>query len=417
MTSPPHIAFVIDELPFAELAGHQRVNMALLRFLCAQGYRTTVVVTGTRLPNTVTVNHHANISVVGPEIKSIGRFVAPVRLRAVLKLAAKQVVEASPRALQYFVQWLRSGGAPTRREVLGRFPSESQIEWIARWAAEARPTAMLFDTIFRCPVIPRLAAPRPKIAVLTPDVVYLRHASLAGRGISIEPPSLSREEESKLLQPADILVAITPQDRAILSEMSPHAVVIEASIPCVCSPRPVTLRRNPRQVLFVGSSSIHNVDGLRWLLDEVWPLVRAAIPDAHLVVCGLVSRGVPFAPAGVTLMGRVDNLTSHYHNAGHAICPLRAGSGLKIKMLEYFAHGLPCVTTSIGQSGFAHSVQPPFVVADTPADFANAMVKFMTAPQLLSDFEARAYAYCTHYDAARMFGPLIEHLHLTPTGV
>jgi glycosyltransferase involved in cell wall biosynthesis len=224
---------------------------------------------------------------------------------------------------------------------------------------------------------------------------------------------LSCEQESALLRPADILVAITPEERSILAKMAPETVVVEASMPVVCRARPPATRRDPKLALFVGSSGIHNVDGLRWFLAEVWPLVREGLPDARLAVCGLASRGVLFPPAGVTLHGRVDDLTRYYHTVGHAICPLRAGSGLKIKMLEYFAHGLPCITTSVGASGFAASATPPFVVADAPRAFADAMLGFMTDPQLIATFEARAYAYCPHYSEARIFGGLLELLQLT----
>jgi glycosyltransferase involved in cell wall biosynthesis len=410
MTQQPHVAFVGQELPFAQVAGHQRVNMALLQFLRARGYRISLILTTPRLPGPVAVNPYPDIAVAGPETRTLGRMIVAIRPGTFAKLLAKRIVEASPPFLQYAVQWLRTLGSPATKEVLGRFPSEAQIEWVVRWVGATRPDVVLLDTIFRCPIIPRLSAPRPKTVVLTHDVFHLRHASLAKRGIAIEPATLSREQESALLRPADILVAITPEERSCLAKMAPEAAVVEASMPVVRTERPPAMRRDPKAALFVGSSGIHNVDGLRWFLAEVWPLVRADLPDAHLLVCGLASRGVPFAPTGVTLHGRVDDLTRYYYTAGQAICPLRAGSGLKIKMLEYFAHGLPCVTTSVGASGFAASAAPPFVVADAPRAFADAMLGLMTDPQRIAAFEARAYDYCAHYSEARMFGPILDLL-------
>lgn len=410
MTKQPHIAFVGQELPFAQVAGHQRVNMALLRFLRSRGYRISLILTTPRLPGPVAVNPYPDIAVAGPETRTLGRMIVPIRPGTFAKLLAKRIVEASPPFLQYAVQWLRTLGSPATKEVLGRFPSEAQTEWVVRWIGAAQPDVVLFDTIFRCPIIPRLSAPRPKTVVLTHDVFHLRHASFVKRGITIEPARLSGEQESALLRPADILVAITPEDLPILAKMAPEAIVVEASMPVVCTTRPPAISRDPKLTLFVGSSGIHNVDGLRWFLAEVWPLVRAEMPDACLAVCGLASRGVLRAPAGVTLHGRVDDLLQHYHTAGHAICPLQAGSGLKIKMLEYFAHGLPCVTTSVGASGFVASVAPPFVVADTPRVFAEAMLRFMADPQHIAAFEARAYDYCEHYSEARVFGALLDLL-------
>jgi glycosyltransferase involved in cell wall biosynthesis len=413
MTTPPHIAFLAQALPFDQVAGHHRVNMALLQFLRAQGCRISIILTTPRLQTPLTVNPYPDVTVTGPGLRTRGRFIVPSGAGAFAKLAIKQIVEASPPFLQYFVQWMRTRGRPVTKQVLGRFPTEEQIRWVVRWIAAERPDVVVCDTIFRCPIIPHLPAPRPKVVVVTHDVFHLRHASLTKRGIVVEPATLSYDQESALLRAADILIAITPDERSILTEMSPKATVIEASLPVARVPRPPSIHRDPKSVLFVGSSGIHNVDGLRWFLDEVWPLVRAEVPDARLSVCGLVSRGIPFPPAGVTLHGRVDDLTLHYHSAGHAICSLLAGSGLKIKMLEYFAHGLPCVTTSVGASGFALSATPPFVVADAPRSFADAMIGFMTHPPLVAEFESRAYDYCAHYSEARMFGELVEHLNLT----
>jgi glycosyltransferase involved in cell wall biosynthesis len=411
MGKQPHIAFVGHDLPFAQTAGHQRVNMALLRFLRTQGWRISMILTAPRLPGPVAANpYHPDLPVVGPEIRTLGRLIVPIRAGAFAKLLAKRIVETSPPFLQYAVQWLRTVGSPTTKEVLGRFPSEAQIDWVVRWIGAARPDVVLFDTIFRCPIIPRLSTPSPKTVVLTHDIFHLRHASFVGRGITIEPANLTYEQESALLRPADILVAITPEDQPVLAEMAPKATVVEASMPVMCAARPPSIGRDNKLALFVGSSGIHNVDGLRWFLAEVWPLVRAATPDARLAVCGLAGRGIPRPPAGVTLYGQVDDLLPHYHTAGHAVCPLRAGSGLKIKMLEYFAHGLPCVTTSVGAGGFVASAAPPFVVADTPRAFADAMLSFMANPQRITAFEDRAFAYCEHYSEARVFGALFDLL-------
>lgn len=411
MNEQPHIAFVGQDLPFAQVAGHQRVNMALLQFLRTRGWQISMMLTAPRLPGPVAANpYHPEMPVVGPEIRTLGRLIVPNRAGAFAKLLAKRIVETGPPSLQYAVQWLRTAGSPATKEVLGRFPSEAQIEWVARWIGAARPDVVLFDTIFRCPIIPRLSAPLPRAVVLTHDIFHLRHASFVKRGITVEPANLTYELESALLRPADILVAITPEDRPLLAQMAPEATVVEASMPVVPAARPPSIGRDPKLVLFVGSSGIHNVDGLRWFLAEVWPLVRAEMPDARLAICGLASRGILHAPAGVTLYGQVADLLPHYHTAGHAVCPLRAGSGLKIKMLEYFAHGLPCVTTPVGASGFVASAAPPFIVADTPRAFADAMLRFIVNPQSIAAFESRALEYCEHYSEARVFGALFDLL-------
>ncbi len=53
--------------------------------------------------------------------------------------------------------------------------------------------------------------------------------------------------------------------------------------------------------MFLGSDSIHNVDGLRWFFDQVWPRLRALRPSVRLDVCGTVGRAFAAAPEGVAV--------------------------------------------------------------------------------------------------------------------
>jgi glycosyltransferase involved in cell wall biosynthesis len=220
------------------------------------------------------------------------------------------------------------------------------------------------------------------------------------------PETFEREQEIELLKPADVLIAINADEQAVLEEMMPTATVIEANMPVTVVRRPAHQQRDPKRLIFVGSDGVHNADGLLWFFSEVWPLIRKADPAAHLDVYGLVCSAIPFAPEGVSLHGRLRSLTSAYHGAGLALCPLMAGSGLKIKMLEYFSHGLACVATPTGASGFAPSALPPFVVAESAASFADAVLHFLKDPALAESYEQRAYDYCGLYSEELNFAEL-----------
>jgi glycosyltransferase involved in cell wall biosynthesis len=402
----PHALLVSEELPFRRVAGHHQINMALIDFLRAKGYRVTLLLTAPRLPAPIVINPYPDIAVCGPGTMSLGSLVAATQPRSFLKLLAKKLVEAAPPLIQSLVRGLRSKVASTQDGILGKFDSKPQIDWVVRWIALNKPDAVFFDTVFRCPIIPQLKAPRPKIFVITHDVFHLRHASLRKRGLSLFPETFTREQEIALLSPAEILIAINAEEQTVLQDMIPAAQVIEANMPVAVIKRPAGQPRDLKRILFVGSNAVHNADGLRWFLSEVWPLIRKADPAAHLDVYGLVCGAVPFAPEGVSLLGRQRSLTPAYHSAGLALCPLLAGSGLKIKMLEYFSHGLACVTTPTGASGFAPSAAPPFVVAEEAAGFANAVLRFLKDPALAESFEQRAYDYCGLYSVELNFAAL-----------
>jgi hypothetical protein len=404
--------FVTEELPFRKMAGHHRINMAVIDALRARGYTVTILLTAPRLPGPVLVNPYPDITVEGLGVRSSHGVIRATRPLAILKLTAKRIVEVAPPLVQNLVVRLRTRRAPAASGILGKFDSEAQIDWVVRAITSGKPDVVFFDMVFRCPIIPRIQTPKPKVVVITHDVFHLRHASLVSRGIKLQPAEFTRAQETALLRPADVVIAVNAEEKATFEAILPGAEIIEASMPVYSMPRPTSHPRDPLSTIFVGSDGIHNADGLQWFLTRVWPNVRAAEPEARLDVYGLVCRSVPFPPAGVTLHGQVKDLTPHYHRASVAICPLKAGSGLKIKMLDYFSHGLPVITTALGASGFAQSADLPYVVADEPADFAAAMLSFMRDPQKVAAFERSAYVYCDLYSEEKIIGPLMSALAL-----
>ena len=139
-----------------------------------------------------------------------------------------------------------------------------------------------------------------------------------------------------------------------------------------CPPPPATLRL-PRRLVFVGSASLPNLDGLRWLFTEVWPLLRGHGVTLDLI--GDCGAAFPALPDGVARLGRSTNLAPLLHRASLAIAPLRIGSGLKIKLLDYARHGLFTVATPASLEGFATAPDAPFIEARGPDAFARAILR------------------------------------------
>lgn len=143
-----------------------------------------------------------------------------------------------------------------------------------------------------------------------------------------------------------------------------------------------------RRVIFAAAfARPENREAARWLTQRVWPRVRAQVPEGELY---LVGNGPPGWANGldgpnIHVTGRVPLLAPFYRDAGIACAPLRRGAGVKMKVLEGMAHGLPVVTTSVGAEGIVGETHdpPPLVIADTPAQFADALIR------LLEDRSAR----------------------------
>jgi succinoglycan biosynthesis protein ExoO len=96
-------------------------------------------------------------------------------------------------------------------------------------------------------------------------------------------------------------------------------------------------------------------------------------------ICGNVCRALKEIPQGVTLQGFVKRLSVEYSEAELAIVPLTVGSGLKIRMMEAWEHGLPVVSTSVGLQGVREIAQAynAAKLADTVEEYANAVVQVL----------------------------------------
>ena len=159
----------------------------------------------------------------------------------------------------------------------------------------------------------------------------------------------------------------------------PNTVIVPAS------PLPPS-QRDGFEVLFVGTLDYEpNAVGLIWFLKDGWPRVRAARPDARLNVVG---RNPPPAIRahdgrdGIVVHGRVEDLTPFYLDTHVAVAPILSGGGTRIKILEAFAHARAVVATTIGCEGIPAVSGQHLVVADTPADFARALIDLASdAPQ------------------------------------
>lgn len=133
-------------------------------------------------------------------------------------------------------------------------------------------------------------------------------------------------------------------------------------------------------VLFTGSMDWEaNVDGIRFYIEDVWPRVRAQMPNAQLRVVGknppqsLVQRHV----AGVSFTGFVDDVRDHTRDAQVFVIPLRVGGGTRIKAFEAMAMGMPVVSTTIGIEGLDVDDGVHFLRADGAEALAEATLKLL----------------------------------------
>ena len=144
-------------------------------------------------------------------------------------------------------------------------------------------------------------------------------------------------------------------------------------------------RRDPDTMLFVGNFQHKpNVEGLLYFCHEILPLIRARRPSAKLCVVGArttpaIERLLP--SEGVHMVGQVADIREPLSRHAVFVCPIRMGAGLRVKILEAFASGIPVVSTSLGAEGIRGKHGTHYLLADSPAEFAEQTLYLLDHPE------------------------------------
>jgi glycosyltransferase involved in cell wall biosynthesis len=124
----------------------------------------------------------------------------------------------------------------------------------------------------------------------------------------------------------------------------------------------------------------------RWVLEEVLPLVLRIQPDLHFYIVGRNSdQGFGhLRDPNVTVTGQLESVLPYLKNASVAIVPLKYESGTRFKILEAGACKIPLVSTTLGAEGIPVKHGENILIADTPQEFANAIVLLLTDEDMAS---------------------------------
>ncbi len=341
-------------------------------------------------------------------------FLAPfasVRLYRAVRRGARFYATNS---LNYLGKFRGRPPAPTGSWGLLR-PGPDAVAWAAAEVARLAPSWVIgnyFNAAEAFAALPPRSAGGPATAILTHDVFALRRASLAALG---RPPDFDEAmipREAAAFRAADLVLAIKPEEAAHVSEIAPETTTttlpfaVDAPAQDLAAPRPPV-------ALFVGAVNPPNVDALDWLLSDIWPRVRALAPAARLRVAGRVAESRPGPwPEGAEAVGFVPDLAPEYAGAAVVLAPIRFGSGVKIKLVEGLAHGLPAVATPEGAEGLGPLPAPVLEVAADPDGFAAAVARALADPDAAAT-RARARTEAT----ARWSRPAVAKRLATALGI
>jgi glycosyltransferase involved in cell wall biosynthesis len=194
----------------------------------------------------------------------------------------------------------------------------------------------------------------------------------------LEAIKLARYER-RAVAAVDHCLAVSARDRRRLQALSPGSTVSVVPSGVDCSfflPGPAFEQRE-QALVFVGSGSQPNVDGVLHFLSDVFPRLLERVPALTLRIVGSSHppelRELPRRHPSVEVWTDVEDIRSHVARSAVFVAPLRMGGGIKSKTLEALAQGIPVVSTSWGCQGIDVTDGRDILIADDPEGMTNAI--------------------------------------------
>ena len=193
-----------------------------------------------------------------------------------------------------------------------------------------------------------------------------------------------KRRELALMREADAVVVVTPAEAELLSEYGIRHVTV---IPNVHDPVNVALPgfTDRRGICFIGSyRHLPNVDAAKWLIGEIMPLVWRQLPEVHVHLLGNVptNQVIDLASEKVHVPGYLADVSPYFLSNRIFVAPLRFGAGMKGKIGQSLAFGLPTITTDIGAEGMGLVNRQHYLQANTAEQFADAILELYANEQL-----------------------------------
>ena len=298
-------------------------------------------------------------------------------------------------------------------QVVKDFYHPEMSEALRRLMAEEHYDVVQVEYTQMADYLPRFRpgdAPPPAACLTEHDIAFeslYRHARRAPWGkrkASLYWEYLKMlDYETRACRAADCVIAVSERDATQLRSFLPGVWVecVRTGVDTEVMP----FHAGPRQpdtVLFLGHMShMPNLDALGFFYREVFPILRRLRARTRLQILGSraeheLPRVAPELDAAlkadeaVDLVGTVPDTTPYLHQASLMVVPVLVGAGVRVKIFESFAAGLPVVSTTLGAQGIPARDPEHLRLADSPLEMARAIADVLEHADQAAEMAARA---------------------------
>ncbi|OGU13502.1 MAG: hypothetical protein A2X61_06535 [Ignavibacteria bacterium GWB2_35_12] len=209
-----------------------------------------------------------------------------------------------------------------------------------------------------------------------------------------------RNEETKIYSKMDVCFPITEPDKQRAMELAPEGNYVVASAgvnPDEWKSSP-DINRNPNQLILATTYQwIHNIEALKWFIEQVMPDLRKINPDITL---NLIGKGQPkwlskYSGIGVKPLGYVAQVQPYLNESAIYIAPLFVGGGIRIKILEAMAMELPVVATPLAAEGINAKPEDGLILSEDKDSFIKNILFLIKNPLYTKSLGKNARKFIT----------------------
>ncbi len=220
--------------------------------------------------------------------------------------------------------------------------------------------------------------------------------------------------EATRLSAFDAVTTVGPHDRDALLAVDGSLPVHEAAIAIEAANAAPLKPGSTGVLLLMSSSAIFHELSLAWFLSHSWPAIKASHPSVRLIlaghICNTARRFGADRDPQIELLGVVDDPEPVYARADVFIAPYYFGGGIKLKVLEALARGLPVITTGPGISNTNLLPGRDLLVADDGAAFASGIVDLLRRPERRHALQNAALQFIERHHGASVADAAMQRI-------
>jgi GT2 family glycosyltransferase/glycosyltransferase involved in cell wall biosynthesis len=245
----------------------------------------------------------------------------------------------------------------------------------------------------------RSYAPNAKVLFNNADLHFLRElrsARVEDDEEKLAAALRTRDQEMEIIGKVDVVLSYSSSEHAVIEAFSDGAARIVRTPWVVEVPAKTAPLAGRHGLSFLGSFNHHpNEEGIVWFTNQVMPMVAAKIPDVGLSIYGSNMKDSlrDLASEHVNPVGYVDDLAQAFDPHRIFIAPLLSGAGIKGKVIEALARGVPCVLSPLAAEGIGLRNGLDCFIARTPDEWLEAIQKLNSDDRVWHEMSNRARDY------------------------